>query len=292
MNNTKIEGSTSSDIRLEEALDFAAHRRSISPQKVNRHIILPVNRNPQGHLYRKPQGHLYRHPQGHLYGHPHRLYEHRQILHDLPYMQHIPLIQQHPQNNKLLHYQCQQLGYTMNDNFNRYYGVNHKLNKVFVPSAPALLKRKKVLHIPSPSSPKLYPVPPPPPSSPKSYPVPPPPPSSPKSSSKKKSNITVNNHSTMTFAGASPPKKMPPKKMPPKKMPPKKMPSKKMPPKKMPSKKMPPKKMPPKKMPSKKMPSKKMPSKKMPSKKMPSKKMSSKKMLSKKMPKQSKITIL
>ena len=285
MNNTKIEGSTSSDIRLEEALDFAAHRRSISPQKVNRHIILPVNRNPQGHLYRKPQGHLYRHPQGHLYGHPHRLYEHRQILHDLPYMQHIPLIQQHPQNNKLLHYQCQQLGYTMNDNFNRYYGVNHKLNKVFVPSAPALLKRKKVLHIPSPSSPKLYPVPPPPPSSPKSYPVPPPPPSSPKlypvpppppsspkSSSKKKSNITVNNHSTMTFAGSSPPKKMPSKKMPPKKMPPKKMP--------------------PKKMPSKKMPPKKMPSKKMPSKKMPSKKMSSKKMLSKKMPKQSKITIL
>jgi len=282
MNNTKIEGSTSSDIRLEEALDFAAHRRSISPQKVNRHIILPVNRNPQGHLYRKqqghlyrhPQGHLYRHPQGHLYGNPHRRYEHQQILHGIPYMQHIPLIQQHPQN-KLLHYQCQQLGYTMNDNFNRYYGVNHKLNKVFVPSAPALLKRKKVLHIPSPSSPKLYPVPPPPPSSPKSYPVPPPPPSSPKlypvpppppsspkSSSKKKSNITVNNHSTMTFAGASPPKKMPSKKMPPKKMPPKKMPSKKM------------------------------PSKKMPSKKMPSKKMSSKKMLSKKMPKQSKITIL
>jgi len=283
MNNTKIEGSTSSDIRLEEALDFAAQQRSIGPQKVNKHIILPVNRIPQGHLYGHQQGHLYGHPQGHLYGHPRRRYEHHQILHGLPYMQHIPLIQQHPQNNKLLHYQCQQLGYTMNDNFNRYYGVNHKLNKVFVPSAPALLKRKKVLHIPLPSSPKSYPVPPPPPSSPKSYPVPPPPPSSPKSypvpppprsspklypvpppppsspksSSKKRSNITVNNHSTMTFAGASPSKKMPPKKMP-----------------------------------SKKMPSKKMPSKKMPSKKMPSKKMPSKKMPSKKMPKQSKITIL
>jgi hypothetical protein len=179
-------------------------------------------------------------------------------------MQHIPLIQQHPQNNELLHYQCHQLGYTMNDDFNRYYGVNHKLKKVFVPSAPALLKRKKVLHIPPPpSSPKSYPVPPPPPSSPKSYPVPPPPPSSPKSSSKssskRRSNITVNNHSTMTFAGASPPKKMPPKKMPSKKMPSKKMPSKKMPSKKMPSKKMPSKKMPSKKMPSKKMPSKKMP---------------------------------
>ena len=218
MNNTKI-GKRNYDIHLGEALDFAAQRRSISPLKiaekvVNRQIYIPqVNRNPYGQPYGQP----YRQPYRQLYGH-------RQIVNRLPYMEHIPLIQQ-PQNNKLLHYQCRQLGYTINDDFSRYYGVNPQLNKAFVPSAPVLLKHKKVSQVPSPSSYQSYPVPIPPPSSPKS--------SSPKISSKRISHNT-HNRSTMAFAGASSSKKMPSKKKPSKKKPSKKKPSKKKPSKKMP----------------------------------------------------------
>jgi len=218
MNNTKI--GRSSDFRLGEALNFAAQKRSISPPKiankvVNRQIYIPpVNRNPYG----QPHEHFYGNPRGHFYGH--------QQIHGLPYMQHIPLIPLPPQNNKLLHHQCRQLGYTINNDFSRYYGVNPQLNKAFVPSAPVLLKPKKVSQIYLPSSHQLYPIPSPPPSSPKSSS---PKSSSPKSSSKQISRITVNNRrSTMTF-GASPSKKMPSKKTPSKKKPSKKTPSKKKP---------------------------------------------------------------
>ena len=229
MNKTKIR---SSDIHLGNALDFAAQKKSISPPKiannvVNRQLYIPqVNTNP----YVQPRGNFYGNPRGNFYGNPHGyFYGRQQILNGPPYMQHIPLIQL--RNNKLLHHQCRQLGYTINDDFSRYYDVNPQLNKAFVPYAPVLLKPKKVSQIPLPSSHQSYPIPSPPPSSPKSSSVKS---SSPKSLSKQSSHNTVN-RSTMTFVGASPSKKkMPSKKKIPSK---KKMPSKKMLSKKMPSKK-------------------------------------------------------
>jgi len=154
MTNTKI-GGRFPDIDINNALDFAGQKRSISPPKIANNV---VNRNPYGQPHWNPPTHLY---------------GRKQIPYGLPYMQHIPLIPLQLQNNKLLHYQCSQLGYTINDDFSRYYGVNPKLNK-----APSLLIRKKL----SPKKVSQIPL------SDHSYPVPLAPPSSPNKSSPKKSS--------------------------------------------------------------------------------------------------------
>jgi len=192
MTNTKI-GGRFPDININNALDFAGQKRSISPPKIANNV---VNRNPYGQPHWNPPTHLY---------------GRQQIPYGLPYMQHIPLIPLQLQNNKLLHYQCSQLGYTINDDFSRYYGVNPKLNK-----APSLLIRKKL----SPKKVSQIPL------SDHSYPVPHAPRTSPnKSSPKKVSQISLSDHSyPVPLAHRTSPNKSSPRQSPPNKSSPRQSP--------------------------------------------------------------------